>query len=299
MSLITMSQFGQWGRAGNQFFQYCFLRLYAKKHNLELQIPPWVGTHLFGLKDSPVSKVLPPWKEPGSGLDHPTPPQGTEAVNRDFQGYAQYHTSYYAKHQKEIRSFFQPVPRVRARVAPARARLHMGRGTTIGLHIRRGDYGRGIFPLVPIPWYLDWLRDNWGKYYKPRLFIATEDPSVVENFRDYDPQTIETLGIDLKAEPMADCTYLTHDLETKDNRALDWYPDFYLLSTCDVILGGSSTFSFFAAMLNSSLQEYWRATLADAEFVLANPWNAFPILREHVRDYPHLEGIALERNPYW
>ncbi len=297
---LSMSQFGKWGRAGNQFFQYAFLKCYAKKYDLELQLPEWVGTHLFGNDDPPITETLPIFKEQGNGTRHPIPPVGDELVGKDFRGYAQYHTSRLASEKEYIRSLFLPDKMIYdERVIDAEVDLERGQATVIGLHIRRGDYGRGIFPLVPIAWYLEWLENHFQTFTNPKLFIATEDPSVVSAFAKYDPQTVDTLGLPLQSKPMQGCTYLDHDLKTKDTRAMDWYPDFHLLSTCSVVLGGSSTFSFFAAMLNPVLKEYWRATLTDAAFVRTDPWDAYPMLREHVKDFPHLDGIKLATNSYW
>jgi len=261
-SIMSMSQFGKWGRAGNQFFQYAFLTRYAAKYNLELQLPPWVGNSLFGTKDSAVSSKLTPWKEKGSGREQPVPPVGDELVGHDFHGYAQYHTSQFAENKQMIQqTLFQPAASVAERLQPAENLLARDGKTTVGIHIRRGDYGRNIFPLVPTGWYQKWLRHHSSRLGDFRLFIATEDPSLIAEFAEWGPETVETLGIDLAATPMANCTYLAHDLETHDTRAMDWYPDFRLLSVCDIILGGSSTFSFFAAMLNPSLRELLREPL--------------------------------------
>jgi len=301
MNRVTMSQFGRWGRAGNQFFQYAFLTEYAQQYGAQLELPAWVGTHLFGASNPSITTKLPVWTEPGSGLQHPTPPEGDELVGKDFRGYAQYHTSYYKTHQDQIRLLFAPVPKVAARLRPAEEQLQQAGETIIGIHLRRGDYGRGIFPIIPTEWYLNWLYKNWSRFKRPVLFIATEALSLVEKFREFNPQTVETLGIALENKPMADCTYLSYDLKTKDSRAMDWYPDFHLLSLCDILLGPSSTFSFFAAMLNPSLQEYWRASLAIAYWQRTDPWDAYPLMREHVNDYPHLSSVrsSHRQNPYW
>ncbi len=297
---ITMSGFGRWGRAGNQFFQYAFLTGYADRYNCQLQLPRWVGDQLFDSQTSPVRDTLPPWKEPGSGLSHPTPPDGNELVGHDFHGYAQYHTSYFARDRARIRALFQPTGSIIARMGPAVLSLRSWGGTTIGIHLRRGDYGRGIFPVIPTSWYLRWLDAYWTSFDKPVLFISTESPELVREFRKYAPQTAETLGVNLRCEPMVDCTYLKEDLALPKPESMDWYPDFHLLSKCDVVLGPSSTFSFFAAMLNSKLQEYWRASLASEGFERTDPWDAYPSLREPVQQYRHIPGVALVHNrPYW
>ena len=298
--MITMRGFGDWGRAGNQFFQYAFLTGYAQRHGVELRLPAWCGTHLFGCNEKAPTEKLPKWMEPGSGLLHPTPPKGKELVGHDFCGYAQYHTSYFTEDKDRIRKLFRPIEDVKNRLESAVSSLRSEERTVIGIHLRRGDYGRGIFPVIPASWYLGWLSANWKRYKNPLLFISTETLSLVEEFNQYRPLTVETLGIDLNNKPMADCTYLAQDLKSHDRRAMDWYPDFHLLCQCDVILGPSSTFSFVAAMLNPNLQEYWRANLALERFIPVDPWDAYPMLRETVQQFPHLEGIALRRNPpHW
>ncbi len=298
--VITMSQFGRHGRAGNQLFQYAFLSGYAQRYGAELQLPPWIGNDLFGLENPLISSTLPAWTEQGKGVNHSTPPVGDELIGKDFRGYAQYHTSYYAPDKERIRKLFQPVPRVTQRLAPSRQKLLHMRGTNaIGIHLRRGDYGQRIFPIIPTSWYLAWLKDNIHLYSSSVLFIASEDPSLIDDFAEYSVETAETLGVHLDDTVPALEGTLEYDIKTENTRAIDWYPDFYLLSQCDVILGPSSSFSFMAAMLGSCAVEYWRASLKAERFVAVNPWDAYSQLREHVRDYPHLEGISLKKNPYW
>lgn len=296
--LITMSKFTHYGRFANQIFEYGFLKGYAKDHGCDLQLQPWVGNTLFGLSDPTCDRVLPPWRESGGGLNHSTPPIGDELVGKDFLGYAHYHTSYFIPRQHEFIKYFQPTPEVLARVRPALTKLKTMGSTIIALHFRRGDYGQSIFPITPTSWYLKWLATNWSRFDDPVLFIATEDTSLVPEFAAYDPQTMESLGLTVQEQPKQRDT-LKHDTETKNLRSMDMYVDFWLLSQASILLGPASTFSFAAAMLAPQLREYWRATLTAAEFVQADPWNDYPSLREHVKDFPHLEGIALKENEYW
>jgi len=146
---------------------------------------------------------------------------------------------------------------------------------------------------------LKWLKKNWDQFDRPSLFISTETPSLVDEFDDYAPFTSERLGVDLAKQPLNHYRYLVRDMKVREPWQMDFYPDFHLLSHCDVILGPSSTFSFAAAMLNETLAEYWRASLELVEFEKVDPWDAYPLLHEDVADFPHLEGIKLEGNPYW
>lgn len=302
MSVITMSRFGRMGRFGNQLFQYLYLWSVARRHDAQLQMPPWVGNQLFGLENPPPVGGLIEFKERDYwGTEQIEPVEDSAILDRDFVGYAQYHTRHYAHDRDAIRRLFEPTTDVFGRLAAARGMLLSGKHVT-GVHLRRGDYGQSIFPIAPVEWYLEKLKAIGAK----RLFIATEDPSLLSEFKGYDVVTAESLGVDLSTVPMPGYNYLKHDLEKREPHQLDFYPDFYLLSQCDAIIGPNSTFSFAAAMLAPRLKQYWRASLTTASdgsvpgcFDLVDPWNAYPLLRERVTDFPHLPGIALASNPYW
>lgn len=300
--IITMRRFNEVGRGCNQMFRYAFLTRYARKYDAELQIPPWIGDHLFDLPKlrSPETELL-TYREQGNGREHPEPPVGDVLVGQDFWGYAQYHTRYYLPGKAHFVKTFQPTEKVKNRLAPARRKLLSGDDVVIGIHLRRGDYGRRIFPIIPTSWYLDWLESNVHLLGDVRLFIATEDPDLVDDFAKagYNLVTMEGLGVELTSPFDLHFGHLRHDVVTDNARALDWYPDFYLLSQCHVILGPSSTFSFMAAMLAPRLLEFWRASLKVETFVQTDSWDAYPQLREWVPDYPHLEGISVKKNPYW
>jgi len=95
--VITMSTLGKNGRFANQVFQYAFLKIYAKQHNLEVRTPPWIGQGLFGHKDPPILRKLTLVKETTNELAEAVVPNTKETFeNVDFWGYFQYNTSYYA-----------------------------------------------------------------------------------------------------------------------------------------------------------------------------------------------------------
>ncbi len=293
-----MSLFGKYGRFANQLFQYSFLHIYAKQHGLDVQIPPWVGTHLFGLNDPPVSASLDAAIEKDEGAQG-LPPVGAEFVNKDWRGYAQFHTSWYRPYVEMIQSYFQPVQSLKDRLTPALERLQSRGETRIGLHFRRGDYGRSIFYITPEEWYLRWLKENWSRFNKPVLFIATEDPSLATKFSDYNPVMVEDLGLELQTKPLADCCYFTPDLKSGDPRAMDFYPDFWMLSQCEVMLIPNSTFSFAAAMLNTNLKELWQSNLPIGDFHRIDPWDSVPLDFDKAEDYRHLPGVCLDETKYW
>lgn len=312
MSMITMECLGRQGRWGNQVLEYTFLRAYADRYGLDYQNNPWIGQLLFGHCDPPVTSRLPLYTERNTftaGLNrmtdeniywnHTLPPDSREVVDHDFRGYAQFHTSYYFSQRQFIRNQFRSlVPKLGDRMAPAVAGLRGEGGTVIGLHMRRGDTGHAVFYLTPNEWYLAWLKEHWGRFDRPRLFIATEEPSDVEAFRKYNPVAASSL-MSLETDRYQLYNYLRCDLTSPTAETMDWFPDWWLLRHCDVMLIGESTFSFTAAMMNPHLQECWRSMLSKQEFVQIEPWDSFPLVREYLHDYPGIPGTFYEDNPKW
>lgn len=308
--MITMKQLGRMGRWGNQIFQYAFLRTYAKKLGLSYQCPQWEGQRIFGFDDPPLNGASLPQLSERWNIDHSSrsnyqdawypsiPPTGRDAINKDYCGYCQFHTSYYAPFKQFLQNTFTIAPEVERRVLPILEKLRYRGKTLVGLHLRRGDTGRAIFYLTPNQWYLKWLEENWDRLDNPALFIASEDPKDIEDFRRYRPSCTSDF-INLKAERYTSYNYLRCDLDNPLPASMDWFPDWYVLNHCDVLLFGESTFSFTAALLNPSLREAWRSRLSLQSFEKINPWNTEPLAREHLDDHPNIPGTAYKDNPKW
>ncbi|MEG4583368.1 FkbM family methyltransferase [Microcoleus sp. MON1_C5] len=274
---ITSSVLGMenMGRLGNQIFLYAFLRTYAREHNLRVETPAWIGQYLFGHNDAPISQPLPlvgeqaqPYKLSESAiLNAPEP-----LKNVDFQGYFQFHTQYHAQHKEYFQSLFQPVPEVEAKLIEALNRLRSKGKTVVGLHLRRGDY-RSVHTVLPYltvapsGWYKEWLDGLWETLDEPVLFIASDEiETVVSNFAEYAPITVKDLGVEMPEAP--------------------FYPDFYILSQCDVLATSNSTFSFAAAMLNERCKFFFRPNLLTQKMIAFDPWNSEPLLRDNPNDLP-------------
>ncbi len=274
---ITSSVLGMenMGRLGNQIFLYSFLRMYAREHNLRVETPAWIGQYLFGHNDAPISQPLPlvgeqaqPYKLSESEiLNAPEP-----FKNVDFHGYFQFDTQYHAQHKEYFQSLFKPVPEVESKVTEALDRLRSQGKTVVGLHLRRGDY-RSVHTVVPYltvapsGWYKEWLDGLWETLDEPVLFIASDEiETVVGDFADYNPITVKDLGVELPEAP--------------------FYPDFYILSQCDVLGISNSTFSFAAAMLNERCKFFFRPHLQKQKLIPFEPWNSEPLLRHNPNDLP-------------
>lgn len=293
---IQCSRLGSMGRFGNAIFQKAFTEIYAKRHGLEAEMPPWVGSYLFDHQHKPLSCQLVPAFERPKKDDTPELPLFDEFVNRDFVGWGQHHTAWYSQDRTFFRSLFQPKEKILSRCNQAMDKLA---GTfNIGIHLRRGDYGRSYFYITPVEWYLKKLQEIWGDYPKPRLFIATEDPALAEEFREFEPKTIADLT-ELNRAFMPNYNYLPLDTVRGDPWQLDFYPEFYILSKCDMLLIPNSTFSFAAAMLNTNCRTVYRSNMLKQCFEEINPWDAYPLTRDKVEDHPEIPGVALKTNPYW
>ncbi|MEG4213947.1 FkbM family methyltransferase [Microcoleus sp. Pol14C6] len=274
---ITSSVLGMenMGRLGNQIFLYAFLRTYAREHNLRVETPAWIGQYLFGHHDAPISKPLPlvgeqaqPYKLSESAILNAREP----LKNVDFQGYFQFHTQYHAQHKEYFQSLFKPLPEVAAKVIEALDLLRSKGKTVVGLHLRRGDY-RSVHTVVPYltvapsGWYKEWLEGLWETLDEPVLFIASDEiETVVGEFADYNPITVKDLGVEMPEAP--------------------FYPDFYILSQCDVLAISNSTFSFAASMLNERCKFFFRPHLQKQKLIPYDPWNSEPLLRDNPNDLP-------------
>jgi len=271
--IITFSRFGNYGRFANQVFQYAFLKLYAKKHNLKLQLPYWIGQYLFGHNDEPVSgdfkKINDIVSNDSSYLAKDSPIAGSAhpIINADISGYFQYHTSYYAPNKDFFRSLFCPIGEAKEVTDRLIEKLKSKGKTIISLHLRRGDYGTFSAPssrcffVAPSSWYLDWLKQNWGRFESPVLYIASDElKKVLSDFSSYNPETSESLGIHLPKAP--------------------YYPDFFALSQSDVLCISNSSFSFVASMLNTHCKEFYRPRLSIKKLISYDPWSSHTIFRD-------------------
>uniref|UniRef100_A0A7S3EAH1 Uncharacterized protein n=1 Tax=Rhodosorus marinus TaxID=101924 RepID=A0A7S3EAH1_9RHOD len=301
--VITMTGFGELGRFGNQLLQYAFLRCYAKLVDAEVQVPYWVGKDLFGLQDDVVQRALPAVIETretkanstftdeflqyitqsNDGMPVPEilPSQlNAEAedlpVNVDIWGWFQWHTSVYKQFKESIQDIFTPVPSLKNhfdKVIDDKLRQN-GKRTVVGCHLRLGDYkniaASSFGYVAPTQWYLEWLEEIWPTLENPVLFVASDEvDTVLRDFAKFNPVTSESLGAELP-ESFADL-------------GAGMFPDWYILSQCDVLAISNSTFSFSACMANRRPNaRFFRAHYAD-KMVEIDPWNADVIVHRDMK----------------
>ena len=292
--IIQFTLFGHWGRFGNQLFEYAFLKICAEANDLEIQTPPWVGNHLFDIHDPLPSVKLPAYDETWDHTTlHPIAPDLAICRNIDYRGFCQFHTSFFRPHKDLIKKTFRPAGPLIERLG-ARNQFST---TRIGIHLRRGDYGRSIFYITPVAWYLDWLEKWWGKFHNPVLYIATEDVSLVKEFAKYDPITAEDFGVKFAEKMMPHFGYFDEDVH--DPRQLDFFPEWYYLTQCDVIVAPNSTFSVVAAMASPYVKRFFRSNLLTQQIEEEDVWDMYPLQRLDQKDYPDVPGAWVEKTKYW
>lgn len=313
---VSMVCLGRHGRWGNTLMQYIFLRAFALKHSLRCETPKWVGSHLFGLDDPPVghcysnvvidniSEVYDPdnhfqwplnwsqqrawylaktWRRTPFQI-HVTDQQDNEGtrlpfLNADFEGLFMIPTGHLKNMRKYLRSLIKPSSDIQNFLKPCVERLRARGKTLIGVHLRRGDFitrnMRLNFEFVtPVSTYIRWLKSIWASLNEPILFISSDDiNSVISAFADFCPITSRDLCSDIPP-------YMKNlDLSPKQLvRTVDFFPDWYLLTQCDIMAISNSTFSFTASMFSEHGYTFMRPTFNDKELVPFDPWDSVPLL---------------------
>lgn len=303
-TVVSMTGFGELGRFGNQVLQYIFLKCYAKTHNVaEIQVPAWVGAGLFGFKDRPVQRALPPVVEfkgtlanstfttdfidyvknsnPGRVVPELTPKDldaeyisdAVSNVNVDIWGWFQWHSSHYMRFKSHIQDSFSPVPALKSQFESTfhnNLRYRNGKKhTVVGLHLRLGDYqniaASSFGYCAPTSWYLNWLAEIWPTLENPVLFVASDDlGSVLRDFAEYSPFTADSISLKMP--------------ETMKHLKAGFFPDWFGLTQCDVLAISNSTFSFSACMMNRQPASKFYRVHYKNQMVPFDPWNADPIV---------------------
>lgn len=288
MDVLSMKRLGFQGRFGNQICQYIYLKRYCSKWNLRLQTPNWPGRIVFDLCDDPIESDLPVWD-----LEVRGHPMKDEMKNHDFCGLPIYGAAYYKEDIHFIRYLFRPSDKEWDRLwRPLEKFVSMGE-TRIGIHLRRGDCGQGYYYKTPVCWFLDWLKSCWNQFSNPILFIATEDRSLVPCFSEYNPMVCEKLGVKLRSQPMDHYWYQEKEIRYRESHLMDFFPDWFFLSQCEILLVGVGTYAMTAAIMNPFLREFWRSDPEKQSLIKTDLWSANPMGRTKVDDLTHIRGIRL------
>lgn len=262
--MITCSFIGSVGRFANHLFQYMFLHSYAADYDYDAVNPVWAGDDIFNVR--PGAAQIP--EMPNVLAEDGYELSDTNIANdpdvrpaTDFNGFFQYHTRYYCPHKHLIKKHFSFKGPYAQRSADLRALFERQGGPVATIHLRRGDFGTGVFFVAPEDWYANWLNDIREIHPDLSVYIASDDiSSVLPSFSDF---KVLTAG----------------DLPTS-NLQHEFFTDFAALTLGDFVAISNSSFSFSASMLNESSQLFVRPDLVQRKLVSYEPWNAPVLLRD-------------------
>ncbi|KAA0570566.1 alpha-1,2-fucosyltransferase [Azospirillum sp. Sh1] len=246
------------GRFGNQLLQYGFLRLYAARHDLDLEVPEWVGRYLYDCDDPLPGAPLPRVSEEDHDFFASLSGAAPVRAECDVTGYFCRHTAALAPYRADFRRLFMPGRYLWPRADAIEHRLRARGRTIVALHLRRGDYGWGRFWIAPELWYRTWLEQLWADLEKPVLYLATDAPELAAAFSPFSPILATDLGT-----PLAGAEFFT---------------DFHALCVADVLAISNSTFSFAAGLLNRTARRFVRPDRHRRMLVPYDPWDAEVLL---------------------
>ena len=257
---VSMTSLGNNGRFANQMFQYLYVKFYALRHCLTAAIPPWLGNHVFRLEDTSCAGLhLPELRYSQFAEDDLMLWQMAEPpINVDLWGYFQEIPACWQKHRSLVRRLFQVSTEYGRAIDDWRDEVTLaGERTLIAVHIRRGDYRdwqswkEPYFRMIPVGWYVAWLKAIWPTVDNPILYVATDEPeTILPQFRKFE---LATCGPNMAAIP-------------------GHIRDFEIMRRADYLAICNSSFSRMAAILAASTQKCFCASLLRHSFTSYQPW---------------------------
>ena len=261
--MVGCTSLGKMGRFANSLFQYIFVHTYARDMDYTPVHQMWSGDDIFNVKAGTASPPMLPNKVEERGYEFKDSSITGDPKPRpacDFSGFFQYQTRYYLPHQEMIQDHLTFKGIYAKRRDQIRALFDSQPGPVITAHLRRGDFGTGIFFIAPEVWYLDWLSTLREEHPEFSVYIASDDIDAVKSaFSDYPLLTEADLP---KSE-------LAHEFAT----------DFIALTQGDAIAISNSSFSFAASMLNTRSKLFVRPVLERERLEYFDPWNSPVLLR--------------------
>lgn len=223
--MISFNKFGEYGRFGNQLFQYAFLRTQAKKIGTNFYCPDWLGDRIFCLNDE---------SEKGSCVEqklfynegdknHGYQIEATKIENNtDIVGYFQSSRFFSRAHVLKWYTFNEDLF-----LATRTKYCHIDFSNSTSIHIRLGDYAKApLLFYISKPSYFKQALLILGR--RKHILVFSDSPKLAKKYLSFLPQ--DTIFVE----------------GNKD------YEDFYLMSHCRDMICSTSTFCWWAAYINNS-----------------------------------------------
>jgi len=241
--IVQFTQLGNFGRFGNQLFQYAFARAYAEKYDAVLETPTWIGEEIFNIPNTPLSCKL-----PTHGVD--VIPWGT--VNIDLLGYFQTKDCFSLLSKRKLKEWFVFQDRWLPYLKPTEE---------VVAHSRVGDYATfwsAVFCRVSKKSFVEACL-KFDIPTEKLVYLTEENPTIDESLNDVSYSKVSN-------SMYGTGCYL-------DN-GISFLADFFRMINSKVLLRGNSTFSFWAGFFKGenvySPMVQGKVGLQDVEFVEGN-----------------------------
>lgn len=226
--MISFREMGNYGRFGNQLFQYAFLRTTARRLGVKFFCPRWAGDEIFLLNDESERDGIagPPDKEYRQPLDNCGFIDSALRIGdgTDILGYFQ--AERYFDRESVMRWYtFRPDV-----VAAVKGKYrHIDLGQCAGIHLRFGDMkGNPMFVVMPPRYYVKALSILPPR--KQILVFSDEVPAARAHLRDIP----------------GNFSYVEGN---------EYFEDLYLMTQCGDFVCSVSTLSWWGAWLNDRSQK--------------------------------------------
>jgi len=220
--IVQCSQLGNFGRFGNQLFQYVFARSYAEKYDAVLEIPEWIGEKVFkNVTHRRLAHNLPKTK-----IDDI--PWG--AVNIDLFGYFQTKKCFDILSRNKIKDWLILNDNL--------LKCSNAYKKEVVAHLRRGDYATNmsnIYCVVSEASYINACK-QFGIDFEQITWLSEENPTVNHQMTDISYR-------ETKNSMYGQGTY--------DDKGISFLPDFLTMVNAKILLRSNSSFSFWAGFLNN------------------------------------------------
>lgn len=234
--MISFNKLGEYGRLGNQLFQYAFLRSQAKRLGIQFYCPAWVGEKVFLLNDTQEKSDSRTnlYRYDEDSYQHGFSQKAMSIQDgTDVAGYFQ-SPDFFDK--EDIFRWYQFDNELFSDVRKKYESIDFSKA--VAVHVRLGDYVQGsLMFYTPTP-----------EYFKDALTILATKGDVLVFSED----------VKMAEEYLGEMPKNTLFIEGNKD-----YEDFYLMTLCKDIVISPSSFSWWAAYLNKHedkkvvMPKYW------------------------------------------
>ncbi len=268
--MISFPQLGQYGRLGNQLFQYAFLRFTARRLGTKFYCPEWVGDKIFDLKDH-AERVSSPegirrvYVEPQSNCGF-NPEALKISDHTEVKGFFQ--SEKYFTDPIEVKKWYTFRDPAVLNIKKKYSAIDFSQSVSISLRIN-DDYNeaRGLYPLYTLGYFLQGLSRVRRKKH---ILVFSDNPGRAKIFfRNLNSKNIVFMD---------------------GNNAVE---DLYLISLCHDNIIVNSSFAWWGAWLNGHedktviLPKEWFRTGNPIKIsgITCEDWIALPGVRPVIDHY--------------